>query len=253
MTAIDHKATYKKGHREMSQEEYKKNDGVILSDLLNKLEGKPINNIKSYSEKDYKIDNRIIPHHTLSHDPKTLYDATPMSEPRLQKVFSEFWIKGCKVEELFRNTMISNGFEVKKSTDEEDIFSHIDFYIRNGMGLFSVDVKSKRVISEHESPEAEDWVYIEFKNVKGDRGWINGDAHLIAFERTDHFIIAERSRVLNLCKYKCEENHSKGMSFPQYARDSRYQYYTRSGRNDLICLAHIDDIKSCNSMVFMKP
>lgn len=236
----------------MSEKRYTESGGVVLSDLLAKLNGKPLANIKSYSPSDYKADDKVIPHYSLTHDHKTLYDATPMTEPQLKKVFSEFWIKGCAVEKLFKECMIKNGFEIKKSSDEEDIYGHIDFYIRNEMGVFSVDVKSKRKLSKNESEQDSDWVYIEFKNVQGNRGWINGDANLIAFEREDCFIIAERSKILDLCQFKCEENQSNGLSFPEFARDAKYQYYSRKGRSDLICLAHIEDIKKCNSMEFKK-
>ena len=65
------------------------------------------------------------------------------------------------------------GYEVKKSTVKEDIYSHIDYWVKRRGDWYGVDVKGNR------HPKT---IWVEFQNVRGKTGWLHGEAEFIAFD-----------------------------------------------------------------------
>ena len=59
------------------------------------------------------------------------------------------------------------GYEVKKATVKEDIFSHIDYWVKRRGDWYGVDVKGNR------HPKT---IWVEFQNVRGKTGWLHGEA-----------------------------------------------------------------------------
>lgn len=59
--------------------------------------------------------------------------------------------------------------------------------------LFAVKRRKKNKTSRY----LDRWTWLEFKNGKGDDGWIYGPAHFIAFERSMDYIIISRKALLN--------------------------------------------------------
>ena len=62
--------------------------------------------------------------------------------------------EGKKAEELFKELMIERGNTCIKSTRNDDIHKHIDFYVNN----VGVDVKGNRHLET---------IWLELKNVRG--------------------------------------------------------------------------------------
>jgi hypothetical protein len=65
-----------------------------------------------------------------------------------------------------------------------------------------------------------------------------GKADYIAFEQKDHFLIVRRGDLLSWVKSKVTNQE-----FVKYSRDAKYRYYQRHGRQDLITMVVISDIK----------
>ena len=85
-----------------------------------------------------------------------------VSKKRYQYSFKQ----GNDAENKFKNLMETRGNTCVKSNRNDDIKKHIDFYVNQ----FSVDVKGNRHLQT---------VWLEIKNVKGDKGWLQGEADLI--------------------------------------------------------------------------
>tara|TARA_Y100001963_G_C6659124_1_gene389561 strand:- start:57 stop:575 length:519 start_codon:yes stop_codon:yes gene_type:complete len=142
-------------------------------------------------------------------------------------------------EDLFVKAAEGRGYEARKSSAKEDIWSHIDYYITNKQGdVKSFDVKSRKRTSRRDNDFNDEWVWVEFKNVRGYRGWLKGKADFISFETQDTFLSVRRKELLELCE--------KLVNLQDKVSDSRlakYKAYTRHGRKDVLSLIKMKDIR----------
>jgi len=97
-------------------------------------------------------------------------------------MFEESIIEGRESEEKFYQLAQMRGFLVKPATGMEQ-FDHIDFHLTSeedeGTMTAMVDVKSRKRIDRSDNDFNDEWVWIEFKNVRGKEGWIHGIADFI--------------------------------------------------------------------------
>lgn len=119
----------------------------------------------------------------------------------------------------------------KKSSDEEDMFSHIDMTV-DGM---TVDVKGMKKLNRSDADVNPDIHWIEFRNVHGNKGWIYGEAEYIAFEIVDGFIMIKREELLEWCREKIADKKIGD-------KKELYKLYRRNGRNDIISLVLVEDL-----------
>ena len=117
-------------------------------------------------------------------------------------MFEESIIEGRESEEKFYQLAQMRGFLVKPATGMEQ-FDHIDFHLTSeedeGTMTAMVDVKSRKRIDRSDNDFNDEWVWIEFKNVRGKEGWIHGIADFIAFETEDSFILSYRKELCDWC------------------------------------------------------
>lgn len=104
--------------------------------------------------------------------------------------------KGVNAENAFRDAMEYRGYLVEEASMEEDRRSHIDFHVTVSGKRYSVDVKSIKTPPPNQHADKIAWV--ELRNVNGDKGWLFGDAHAIAFERFGKFCIVRRARLAEI-------------------------------------------------------
>jgi len=131
---------------------------------------------------------------------------------------------GREGEALFVDACQKRGLTWKQATQEENMYQHIDFYVSNGELEFSVDVKG-----------AKEQVVLEYKNVRGNDGWIYGKAQYIAFlsPSKDHFLLVPRKKLLDL---------AKRFKTAPYGYKELYKLYSRKDRNDLMTFVKWEDI-----------
>jgi|TARA_R110000824_G_scaffold165985_2_gene342666 hypothetical protein len=118
----------------------------------------------------------------------------------------------------------------RKSSKQEDIEMHVDFW----HGPDGVDVKGNNLPDE---------IWIEFRNVHGNRGWLIGDAKWIAFEicEVGGYVRVEREELLDWCL----ENVSMVVSSK---KDDAYRsLYQRAGREDKIAKIALHDLQELAS------
>ena len=89
----------------------------------------------------------------------------------------------------------SKGLTVTKSSHTEDIHQHIDYWLAMSPEgkKHGVDVKGNNLPDE---------IWVEFKNVRGNPGWLYGGATIIAFDMPEEggFSIVDRQELALFCE-----------------------------------------------------
>ena len=144
---------------------------------------------------------------------------------------------GSEAHNKFKQLAKRKGFAVDDSSREQDMFEHIDLFLTKEDKTYSFDIKAMKKINRYDSSSQDKMIYVEFKNVRGNEGWLYGKAQFIVFETTSTFEIVHRE---SLAKY-CERVVNKRQRVSR-ASEALYKVYTRDGRKDLISLIELDKI-----------
>ena len=117
-----------------------------------------------------------------------------------------------------------------QATKEQDLFDHIDFFDEEG----SVDVKGNNLPEE---------IWLEFKNVQGNAGWMYGKADWISFDlpEMNGFVTVLRE---NLLEYALRVTD---MSELVQKKQAYKKLYRRKDRRDLITIVTINDLVDVDS------
>lgn len=132
--------------------------------------------------------------------------------------------------------------DIRKSDREEDMFGHYDFIIADRI---KVDVKGAKKINRWDEEPNHEIHYVEFRNVKGNDGWVLGKADYIAFEYNDTFLLVKRIALKELCLNKIKSKEILNVK-------KLYQYYRREGREDIITLVPTKDIIGITTRILSK-
>lgn len=113
-----------------------------------------------------------------------------MNKQEIKDRQQERYKRGHDAEEAFALAFKTKNPEglLKRATKQQDMFDHIDWFA----GEHSYDVKSLKKRRAKDNTVDSTIVWIEFKNVRGNLGWLYGKAQRIAFELEDEFIIVNR-------------------------------------------------------------
>ena len=143
---------------------------------------------------------------------------------------------GRMAEVRFVRAARNKGLLVTKATAKQDMHEHVDYWLAmNHDGKkWGVDVKGSNLPDE---------VWVEFKNVRGDDGWLYGGATIIAFDMPEEggFAIVDRDELAFFC-----EKHVRD----EKVTDKKHAYlrkYTRQGREDVISILKLHDLKGLMS------
>ena len=143
---------------------------------------------------------------------------------------------GRMAEVRFIRAARKKGLLVTKSSHTEDIHDHIDYWLAmsNQGKRWGVDVKGNNLPDE---------IWVEFKNVRGNDGWLYGGTTIIAFDMPEEggFAIVDREELAFFC-----EKHVRGEKVSN-KKDAYLKRYTRKDREDVISILKLHDIKSLMS------
>lgn len=142
---------------------------------------------------------------------------------------------GKVAETRFKLAAEAIGLQVTKSNAYDDRSRHVDFWMAyNGKGKWGVDVKGNNLPME---------IWCEFNNVAGDKGWLYGEAKIIAFDMPEEggFLIVDRVDLANYCEQNVED------VFVKTTAEAYKKKYQREGRLDVITKLSIMDISSIPS------
>ncbi|MDX1377634.1 MAG: hypothetical protein R3307_02205 [Anaerolineales bacterium] len=144
---------------------------------------------------------------------------------------------GQRAESRFASIARQKGWTITEASKTGNIEDHYDYEISKGDQQFRVDVKSKKRVSRRSENVQDDLVWVEFRSVRGTKGWLFGSADLIAFEYQNGFRIVERKALVRVIN-KLVKIHVK-VHKPE---DALYKVYTRKGRPDEITLIKSSDL-----------
>ena len=141
---------------------------------------------------------------------------------------------GRMAEVRFKRAAERLGFKVMKATPKEDMHKHIDYWLLYSDRKHAVDVKGNNLPDE---------IWCEFKNVKGNPGWMYGNAHIIAFDMPEEggFVIVDRQELAFWCEQNVKDVIVKDK------KDAHLKKYTRRDRLDVITRLNLEDLKLLQS------
>lgn len=153
---------------------------------------------------------------------------------------------GEAAENSFSRLLSKKGTVRPASTSQQ--IRHIDFILTTSKGeKLRYEVKARKRVSRSEDNPTDELVWLEFLNVRGDAGWLYGNANFIAFEREKDFVIVDRIKLKTMAETKCDL--ALKVNSPSNAL---YKGYTRFGRSDLISIVKMPDIVEIADEVWVK-
>jgi len=143
---------------------------------------------------------------------------------------------GIQAEISFTDVAKKKGYEVIRANKDANVYKHVDLYLTQNHNVTSVDVKARKKLSRRDDKYNDDFTWIEFKNVRGNDGWLYGKADKIVFEREKDFVLVNRDMLQRFCEQKVSE------VFVSTSKEALYKKYQRPNREDVITLIKLDDV-----------
>ena len=122
-------------------------------------------------------------------------------------------------------------------TVDQDMKEHWDLNVK-------YDVKMLRRKNRHEEHD-ENIHWVEIMNVRGETGWLYGQADFFAFETIDYWIVVARDDLQEFVKNTVVKE--------QVYTPTLYRMYRRRDRKDIITLVKTIDLMYISSSVIRKP
>lgn len=141
-------------------------------------------------------------------------------------------IDGQTCEKMFESVMSERGHKVEKSSRQDDMYKHFDFIID---GKTKVDVKSEKKLNRWDE-DSSSIFWIEALNVRGNIGWLFGEADYIAFFHNDSFLMVELKDLQKLV-LKINPDYIKPSASKAYKK-----WYRRNDRLDSVMYLYEKDI-----------
>lgn len=149
-----------------------------------------------------------------------------------------------KVEVVFGN-MISKYGEVIYANRDQDIYEHWDLkLIREGKET-KFDVKACKKVKRTDENVNDEIHWVELKNVRGNHGWLYGDADYFVFETIKTWIMVKKVKLQKMIDEKCDK--ASRVQYPEL-----YKMYQRYGRQDLITLIMTLDLIEISDKIIQK-
>ena len=138
-----------------------------------------------------------------------------------------------KSEQLFFDKLVERGESPSFSSDKQNICDHIDI-LSNGVRYDVKDVKKLRRGDNEGDP---DIIWLEMTNVRGNKGWLQGEADRIAFYNGKDFDVVDRKELLEFSRKLIDWD---GFIVMEPLHKTPYQ---RENRKDLIAYIYRSEIK----------
>lgn len=110
-----------------------------------------------------------------------------------------------------------------------------------------VDLKTKK---RFKNKSFDKWIWIEFANKYGSKGWLYGRAKFIAFETAESFILVNRSE---LADYLQKTNVARfDLPFVNEPWKAKYRIFRRSNTRETLTQIKTDDLLKLKSVQIWK-
>ena len=140
------------------------------------------------------------------------------------------YVKKFKVVEDKFAAVIKQLGEVAPSTTEQDINEHWDVKLD-----IKFDVKAVKKVNRSDGETDETIHWVELINVRGNRGWLYGEADYFAFELDDYWVIVNKQILQTFIAKKCAKKEKSDTP-------ALYKIYNRKDRLDAITLVKTIDL-----------
>lgn len=169
--------------------------------------------------------------------------------------------QGRYTESTFVQLAKHKQWHVRSSSWDENVNSHIDYFLTKNDTTHAIDVKGMRALSRMNAIIQDEWHIVEFIAVayptylassfslpfniyepdfsrgSGRRGWLYGQSDFIAFETKFQWLFVRPVDLQFFCHQHIDAN-----TVVMNAREAQYKLYSRPNRGDLMSLVHRDDI-----------
>lgn len=105
-----------------------------------------------------------------------------------------------KRQELEFAKAITDLGKISESNTEQDRHEHWDIKLET-----KFDVKAIKQIKRSDGRTDDNYHWVEFINVNGERGWLYGKADYIVFELADYWLIVDRLVLVLFIQSKCAD------------------------------------------------
>jgi hypothetical protein len=144
---------------------------------------------------------------------------------------------GNNAETELKKIAAVKGVEIEKSSRHNDMKEHFDYFFHHKTGTKKIEVKAMKKLSRS-GEQQDEWIWVEFKNVGGNAGWLYGKADLIAFEFKEHFLFVNREELAALAEKLVDRE-----TIVKKSCDAKYKGYRRWNRpNELTGMIHNKDL-----------
>jgi hypothetical protein len=150
------------------------------------------------------------------------------------------YVKKFKVVEDKFAAVIKQLGEVAPSTTEQDINEHWDVKLD-----IKFDVKAVKKVNRSDGETDETIHWVELINVRGNRGWLYGEADYFAFELDDYWVIVNKQILQTFIAKKCAKKEKSDTP-------ALYKIYNRKDRLDAITLVKTIDLMYLAEQVIEK-
>lgn len=163
---------------------------------------------------------------------------------------------------LFKDIIRTKGWKFQCATKHEDMHEHVDCHVTimngsNAVRSISIDLKGQKFNSRQNEGKMDCLCqYIEFLNVRGDKGWLFGKSEYIAIlNEEDHFYLIERKALIQFCEElfgvkltgKIEDVEKRLLDIDCWVKrsdKSHHKLYRRYGRKDIVTQIDMNDVKA---------
>jgi len=145
---------------------------------------------------------------------------------------------GDKAVEIFKRLAKEQGYDIKDATTQEDMHQHFDVIISKEGAEIKVEIKALKRLTRSAKSSLRDLMWVELKNVRGNPGWLYGNAKIIAQQFENYFLLVSRTLLKEFVEQRVSKIKVKS------PKDAIYKIYTREkwGRKDQITLIKVTDI-----------
>lgn len=160
---------------------------------------------------------------------------------KLNETVRQFYLNGRLDEDFVMDAVKQTlGGEIERASKNDDINKHIDFWWDSPRkGRIGIDVKGLNKSKRSDGQYDDTIHWLELQNVKGDKGWLKGDAEYIAFRTLTDIIFVKREKLLKFALEKIE-----GKEIVRSTPNECYVPYKRFGRDDLSMKAYNSDLRN---------
>jgi hypothetical protein len=154
-------------------------------------------------------------------------------------------LEGPEAEQKFIKDAEANGWKYKRhATKFEDMWLHWDVMFDTPNGCKTIDVKAHKH-EYRDGPFLKNWFWVEWKNVRGNDGWLYGQSDYIAFQYFNKWYIYKTNNLKGVCELLVD--FERTASRPS---EADYAVYTRRDRKDQTSLIMISDLKRIEEFVW---